>query len=206
MDRAEPITVVIGCCDHLLTAGLARLLNEDPQLSLVDYGLSNPELEEHVAHRVPCVVMVDEDIAPDTLARLKSQRRSPGIIVIADSPVHLFGMLLVQAGVTCLPRTSAPAQIHAAIRLAAQGKPRLFIGGGDFTPAGRNSDPGLLTTRETQVFRHLSRGRSYAEIGRRLHISPETARKHTASICRKVQKTRLELIGMSLPNDTVWAE
>jgi DNA-binding NarL/FixJ family response regulator len=50
-------------------------------------------------------------------------------------------------------------------------------------PAG---DDVPLTTRETQVLRHLALGLSNKEIGKSLGISIETVKEHVQNILRKV--------------------
>jgi DNA-binding NarL/FixJ family response regulator len=50
-------------------------------------------------------------------------------------------------------------------------------------------DPELdqLTAREREVLRHIARGFTYKEVGRRLHLSVKTVETHVSSVLRKLQ-------------------
>jgi len=57
-------------------------------------------------------------------------------------------------------------------------------------------DPELdqLTAREQEVLRHIARGFTYKEVGRRLHLSVKTVETHVSSVLRKLQlSSRYEL-------------
>jgi DNA-binding NarL/FixJ family response regulator len=57
-------------------------------------------------------------------------------------------------------------------------------------------DPELdqLTAREREVLRHIARGFTYKEVGRRLHLSVKTVETHVSSVLRKLQlSNRYEL-------------
>ncbi len=49
-----------------------------------------------------------------------------------------------------------------------------------------DGEPSPLTTRETQVLRHVALGLSNKEIGRSLAISIETVKEHVQNILRKI--------------------
>jgi DNA-binding CsgD family transcriptional regulator len=100
----------------------------------------------------------------------------------------------------CLPWTAPAGDVLAAVYRASRGAPTFFGVDGYQTARGSEITAGVLTTRETEVLALLVQGKKYAQIGGELHMSPETARKHTSRICRKLGKHRLELVGMALPN------
>jgi DNA-binding NarL/FixJ family response regulator len=106
-------------------------------------------------------------------------------------------------------KTIAPADLVDAIRRVHEGDavfgPRLagFVLDAFAGPAGAvasTDDPELdqLTSREKEVMRHIARGFTYKETGRRLSISVKTVETHVSSVLRKLQlSNRHEL--------TIWA-
>ncbi len=96
------------------------------------------------------------------------------------------------------PRAHRPARSasDAADQLAAEaGAGRLdaqvvdavlSVAGHDRPPATRQDWPAGLTDREVDVLRHLARGRSNRDIGRRLFISPKTVGRHVEHIYQKL--------------------
>ena len=92
-------------------------------------------------------------------------------------------------------KSISPADLADAIRRVREGdavfSPRLA---GFVLDAfrGRISgpiDPELdqLTAREQEVLRHIARGFTYKEVGRRLHLSVKTVETHVSSVLRKLQ-------------------
>ena len=92
-------------------------------------------------------------------------------------------------------KSISPADLAAAIRRVRDGdavfSPRLA---GFVLDAFRGQlsgpvDPELdqLTAREQEVLRHIARGYTYKEVGRRLHLSVKTVETHVSSVLRKLQ-------------------
>jgi DNA-binding NarL/FixJ family response regulator len=178
---------------------LVAVLGDESQVRVLECGLAPGGLESVVARHSPSVVIVDEAIEYALLERLKSFQPAPGVVVVVSQPSSLYGRLLLAAGVTCIDQAASTGDILAAVQSAARGE-HSFVraDGGRIAPSSPTTAV-PLTPSETKVFGYLRLGWSYAKIGRALHISPETARKHTTSICRKLNvNSRLELIGTPL--------
>jgi DNA-binding CsgD family transcriptional regulator len=200
LPESDILTVVTGHFDPLLSRGLHCVLSEDPSLLVLASGLTDTALEEAVTQRQPRLTIVGETIDYGLLARLKANQSALGVLVLARDPSRLSGTGLLELGVTCLDRTASIAGLSAAMRLTVDGAPS-FVSADAGTVAGGAS--ASLTPRETEVFSHLSRGRSYAAIGSVLHIAPETVRTHTLRICRKLNvPSKKDLIGMAVPSAT----
>jgi DNA-binding NarL/FixJ family response regulator len=194
----DTVTVVAGHFDALVCRGLVDALREDHRFCVLASDLEDAALERAIAEQLPRVAILGEAGNYDLLVRIKASHPAMGVLVLARDPAPMFGSLLVVVGATCLARTaSVPDILAAVLHAGALGKPTFFCADGDRV-ALRGPD-GYLTAREMEVFEYLSLGRSYTEIGCALHITPETARKHTISICRKLHaKSKRELIGMPL--------
>jgi DNA-binding NarL/FixJ family response regulator len=101
----------------------------------------------------------------------------------------LRGIVLKDAPLTDLPR---------AIELVAGGGSYLdpVLGG---ALAGASPDEPRLTTREREVLRLLSHGRTNAEIGAELFLSPETIRTHVhKAVVRLGVRNRTEAVAKGL--------
>jgi DNA-binding NarL/FixJ family response regulator len=111
-------------------------------------------------------------------------------------------MRILAAGATCVAWNASSTDILAALHLVAQGK-RLFVSASGHRLERRYpSDVPSLTPRETDVLRHLSRGRSHAEIAYDLRIGVRTVHTYTAQVCRKLGvRGKHELIGMPVPSE-----
>ena len=61
-----------------------------------------------------------------------------------------------------------------------------------------------LTTRETEILEHLSKGLNYNEIGDNLIISPSTVRKHIENIYKKLQvRNKIEAVLMAQKHNLI---
>ena len=63
---------------------------------------------------------------------------------------------------------------------------RAVLAAAENRSAGRPAWPAGLTGREVTVLRGIARGRTAAEVGAELHISPKTARNHIEHIYVKI--------------------
>src|SRR5580692_7991164 len=196
--EGDIVTVVIGCFEPLLGAGLKMQLGGDSGVGVLASEVDDAMLEEVVERDRPRVVIVGETVESDVVARLKTGRSVAGVLVLAQAPSAQWGTLLLASGVSCVARSTSVVDLLAAIRSAAAGEPMLVDRAAGRVERRRRGE--ALTPRELEVFGHLVLGRSYAWIARKLGIAPTTARSHTVSICRKINvASKRELIGLVLP-------
>ena len=197
--------VALGRFNTLLSHGLRQILSEDAHLQIVDTDLDISALELVAAQQASLIALLDEDSVanPFVLLRLRASQPTIGIVVLAHRPAHAYGLRLLAAGASCLPKDASAADILAVIRITAEGR-RVFASA-DRRMVER-SYPAMttpLTPRETEVLECLSRGESHAEVALALQMGVETARKHAASIYRKLGvRSKRELLGMPVPTRT----
>jgi two-component system, NarL family, nitrate/nitrite response regulator NarL len=195
----EPVRVLVLSDDPLVSAGLARLLEEggdalvvaDPaeaEVALVDAGRAGePErsgrgldLLGELAVAAVALVGDEEDAA---LALAAGAR---GAVLRSTDPAALWAALVAaRAGLTVLDgafsTAAAPpaSPVGSAIASARAG-------------AGRGAE---LTAREREVLSLLSRGLSNKQIAQRLAISDHTAKFHVNGILGKLgAATRTEAV------------
>jgi DNA-binding NarL/FixJ family response regulator len=133
------------------------------------------------------------------------QRQEPEVrfLALSVSDAAEDVIAVIRAGARgYVTKSISPADLADAIRRVREGdavfSPRLA---GFVLDAfrGRISgpiDPELdqLTAREQEVLRHIARGFTYKEVGRRLHLSVKTVETHVSSVLRKLQlSSRYEL-------------
>lgn len=195
LNDGHSIAVVVGRFDPMTARGLAGLLDDDPQVHICGRDLSPTALEDALTRCMPHVAILDD---PDErmVLRLRSIRPTTGLIVLARDPPLALGMRLLAAGATCVTASISSGDLIEVVHLAAQGD-RMFVPSyGNPIKRYYPRDARSLTKRETQVLEHLSKNESYAEIALALEISPETVRRHTVNICKKLNvKRKRDLVG-----------
>ncbi len=184
--------------DHALTrAGLRTALDAAPDLHVIAEADDGPSgLAAIVAHR-PDVAVVDiglpgmDGIEVTRRARLASPGTRIAILTVHDLETEILAALAAGADAYSL-KTSAPGQIVAAIRTAADGGAYFDarvahvvmsrIGGG----ARPALEPSPLTPRETEILRMIADGRGNAEIAISLYIGLGTVKGHIRDILEKL--------------------
>ncbi len=193
------VTVAVGRFDPLVSRGLIDVLRGDDKLALsIREDGSGPE---RVA-RLPqgAVVILDEAAERQDAAELRSTRPDVGVVVLAHQPPHSYGMLLLAAGMTCIPWSASAAAILSGVHLSAQGGCLFLAASGEMVErADRRKEP-VLTKRETDILERSNIGMSPMEIATELRISVTTVRDYTARLRRKlkVPSTR-ELAELYIP-------
>jgi DNA-binding NarL/FixJ family response regulator len=205
---ARPITVVVGRFEPSAPRGLANALGGNHGVRILATDLQDAAVEHAVKRSTPSLVILPESVEHALLVRLKLHQPAVAILVLARNPSLLLRTALDHAGVSCLAHSASANEIEAAVRLAVRDSGKHLsdehrrvarttaLGTGFLTESELDS----LTVREIEVIRHVVQGLSYAEIALALAIKPETVRKHTASIRRKLGRGRQELIGIELPS------
>jgi DNA-binding NarL/FixJ family response regulator len=198
----ESVTVVIGRFDPLTLLGLDGALRGESWIRVLASDLRGSALEGVVKRDAPNVVFLDERVSHSLLARLKARRPAPAVLVLARDLPELSRTTLIEAGVTCVAHSSSIEQLIAAVHRATQDTlPSVGCNPEARRDLGARLD--LLTGREVDVLRMLSRGASYAEIAGELSMSESTAKGHFAHIKRKLGvANKREVIGLEVPYDT----
>lgn len=198
-DSAASISVMTVDDHPLLRAGIAAVIESQPDMRLVAEAASGLEaLELHRLHRPDVTLM---DIRMPKLDGLRATRllAGPGVedplrvlvVTTYDVDENVYAALLAGACGFLLkdarPRLLVEA-VHAAVRGEALVSPAVtvrllahFTGG-----AGpeRPGDP--LTGRELDVVLAVARGWTNSEIADRLHVSLSTVKSHLTNVQGKI--------------------
>lgn len=128
----------------------------------------------------------------EVLRRIRHLRPELPVLIFSMYAEDEYALAAIQAGAAgYLPKDSTPEEILEAIRRAAAGgkyvSPHLaeiLLAG--TLPDGPRLPHELLSPRETDVMRRLSRGESLTLIADCLHLSPKTITTYRARILEKL--------------------
>jgi len=155
---------------------------------------------------LPDVVLMDMNL-PDgtgTQATAGVLAAHPGarVLILSASDERDDVLDAIKAGATgYLVKSAQRAELIAAVTATADGQ-TVFTPGlaglvlGEYRRMSQSpqDDAPVLTTRETEVLRHVAKGLSSRQIATRLEISPRTVENHVGSSLRKLQLgNRVEL-------------
>lgn len=167
-----------------------------------------PEDGVRAARRVPPHLVVlgldsSKGDAVEAGSRILAEHPSAKVVAMTSSRDPRLVGAAVKAGFHgYLTRAASIEHLVESLRAVATGKtviPRGSLTGestnGSDAPQGTWSS---LTEREREIFRALTLGHSTREIGRQLHISPNTVRSHVQALLAKLQvHSRLEAVAFA---------
>jgi two-component system, NarL family, response regulator NreC len=200
---------VLLCDDHaLVRAGLRRLVDAEPGLTVIGEAATADEAVEQVRARHPNVLLLDVvmpgrsgiDALPDITAA------APGTKVLMlsmqDDPVYVRQAFAAGAQGYLL-KEAADTELVQAIREVAAGRRYVhpLLGARLATTGGPTEkiDADPLSERERDVLRLLALGHTNQEIAKLLFVSIRTAETHRARIMQKLDlRTRAELVRYAL--------
>jgi DNA-binding NarL/FixJ family response regulator len=186
--------------EALVRQGLVRLLELDPDVTVVGEARDGEEALEVIAERSPDVVLLDVRMPGmdglEVLAALKAQARAPACLVLTtfdDADAFLRAMRAGARGY--LLKDVSFDVLSSAIRCVADGgtfvKPAVtdqILRGLDGVAAHPEIDDAheRLTERELEVLRLLAGGYSNAEIAGALGVAERTVKNHVSHLLSKL--------------------
>lgn len=194
MSAHTPVSVVLSSFEDIVSLGLQKLIEEDPNLDLLASGVSPEQTDQSLeAHRPRVAILNYGSLrAPTQLRDLNRAFPETRLVVLANRPTPSECRQMLAFGATaCLAKNTEARDVLHAIHLASRGLtvlPPATLG------ADQQLGPDILTPREADVLELLQGGRSNAEIAEALHVSVETVRTHVRRIYRKLGvRSRREL-------------
>ncbi len=185
--------------DHqLFREGLRRILELEPDITVVGEASNGLEAMTSVSRAKPDVVLMDINMpglgGVEATRQIKAEWPHLAILVLTihDDSEYLFEVLRAGAAGYLL-KDVEPSRLLEAIRTVARG-------GSVVTPAltgrlivefSRLSKPQsdaeqLLSTREQEVLCLMAEGLGNKDIAQKLYISEKTVKNHVSSILRKL--------------------
>lgn len=205
------IRVVLADDQHLIRAGFRSLLDAEPDLEVVGEAATGRETVELVARTRPDVVLMDIRMPDgDGLWATEQIAARPDldgthVVIVTTFELDEYVARAIHAGASgFLVKDTEPVELIRAVHVVAAGdallSPRVTkrllerVAGTvrEPLPTGR-LDP--LTEREREVLGLVGEGLTNDEIGRRLYLSPLTAKTHVSRIMAKLlARDRVQLV------------
>ena len=196
------IRVLVADDQEDVRSAFRMILDAQPDMTVVAEAANGTSAVEQAEHLRPDVVLVD--IRMPRLDGLEVTRRLAGPDVVAplrvvvvttfDLDEYVYAALRNGACGFLLKR-SGPGLLVEAVRAAAAGdalvSPSITVRllrrlTTQLSEEAGHNAAGALTSRELDIVRVLATGRTNAEIGAELFISPGTVKNHVAAIQRKL--------------------
>jgi len=214
------IRVVVADDQPLIRAGIKLLLDHEPDLAVVGEATDGREAIALVRAERPDVALIDIRMPGlDGLSATAAITADPDLADVHVVVLTTFGLdeyvygALRAGAAGFLLKDTDPEQLLRAIRLVAAGEALIdpavtraviarFTDSGGSAMSGPTSREAvaperldLLTAREKEVLALVAAGRSNAEIGQDLFISPATARTHVGRLLSKLAaRDRAQLV------------
>lgn len=187
------ISLIIADDHEVVRSGMASLL-AGSGIEIVGMAATGRDAVELAEQTQPDVALMDIRM-PDmdglaALEQIRSKVPNTKVVMMStyDNPTYIARAMALGA-CDYLLRGASRKNIIEAIEAAVAGKPpsgafRRAAGALKSRPVVDDEVP--LTSRETQVLRHVALGLTNKEIARSLGISVETVKEHLQNILRKI--------------------
>lgn len=178
--------------DHpVLRAGLANLLDQQPDFEIVGQAGTGEEAIRIVADCKPDVCLLDLRLPGmsgfETLRQLSRLAPKARVLVFTSSDsADDADRALAEGAAGFISKTIDHSEIVSAIRDVHHGRAGISKGVAAHQPAVSS---GILTDRELEVLMLLRKGLSNPEIGRQLCITERTVKGHVTAILKKMDAT-----------------
>jgi DNA-binding NarL/FixJ family response regulator len=201
-DEGAPIRILIGDAHAMFAQGLARLLEDEPDLRAVGHAQTIEATVAMAEGTMLDLVLLDLELhrraSGRGIASIRAAAPLADVLVLTTSDPHEVIPEATSAGAWgVVSKRSDIGLLVDDIHRAAAGEPPAetedppvpLRGGSE--PRPRPSRTGLgaealgLTPREIEILSALASGKSTLEVAASLHISPLTVRSHVKSILSK---------------------
>lgn len=184
---------VLSVDDHpLLREGLAAIINNQPDMSLVAEAASSSEAVQRFREHRPDVTLMDLRLPDasgiDAMIAIRGEFADARIIMLTTFEGDVEIQRALEAGARgYMLKSMPPSELVEVIRQVHAGKKRVPAEVASHL-AEHLSDE-ALTVREIDVLRHVAGGNRNRDIAERLYISEETVKVHVKHIMEKLGAT-----------------
>lgn len=204
----HPITVVLVDDHVMFVQSMARLLADQPGISVVGLSDTGTGALEAVRRHEPDVVLLDQQLpdgrGTDVAVRILAQLPRTKVVMLTASEDEDVLLAAIQAGCAGYVTKLHPIdEVVSAVRAAHAGEavmPPAMLA--RLLPrVGRNEGDSRakLSKRELEVLTLMADGLTNGAIGERLYVSTYTARNHVQNILTKLEAhSKLEAVSLAV--------
>jgi DNA-binding NarL/FixJ family response regulator len=184
--------------DHKVVAdGLCHLLQAESDIEVCDIVRSGRDAVRRANDLRPDVVLMDinmpelNGIEATRLIRQRTCEARVLMLSVHADPMHIVRALRAGAA-GYLPKSSAGSDVVEAVRIVRAGRRYLHPSIADVVlaqlvePEATDDPVAKLSAREREVLQLLAEGKSVAEIGKSLSLSPRTVETYRARLMEKL--------------------
>ncbi len=196
----DPRRRVLLVDDHpFMRAGLAQLIDRQPDLRVAGEAGSPSEALQHLSKLVPDLVLTDLTMPGrgglEFIRDLRAAQPALAILVVSMHDEAVFAERALRAGARgYIMKEAGGEKLLAAIRRVLAGEVYLSSGMSARVlenvaarrPRGSSSPIEKLTDREFEIFQMIGRGKSTRDIADELHLSSKTVDVHRSHLKEKL--------------------
>jgi DNA-binding NarL/FixJ family response regulator len=205
--------VVIADDHHLVREGIRSLLEKASDIEVVGEAADGKETIGLVERLKPDVLLMDISMPHvngiQALQRMKAMNLSTRTVILSMHSDEILVREAVLCGAKCyLLKGSVSDELLLAVRAAHRGaayfSPAIsdsIVVNGAFPDASSGAGPsnGRLTSREHEILRFISEGRTNNEMSKLMRISVKTVERHRTNLMAKLNAHNLvELIRIAI--------
>jgi len=192
----KPIDALIADNQPLTVAGLELFLSEKQAIKVVGKVKKGEELVELVEKFQPSLLIVDYNspgyVALDDIRNAMASSSKTNVLILSSDNNKTSILEVLQLGVKgYITKECSLEEVGMAVQATARGE-KFFchkvldiIMEKHFRVA-QESEPTVLTTRETEILKLIAHGHSTQVIADALFLSPHTVQTHRKSIIKKL--------------------
>jgi DNA-binding NarL/FixJ family response regulator len=183
---SEPITVLLADDHSLVRKGFRRMLEDDPDITVVGEASNGAEAIELALQLKPAVIVMDlampELDGIQAAAQIRRSLPQAAILMLSMYSEENYVRNALAAGVRgYLLKNALEVDLPYAIKEVASG--RTVLAPGLAAPSAETgSDFDKLTQREREVLQYIVQGKSNREIAQILGLSVNTVSVHRANL------------------------
>jgi two-component system response regulator NreC len=208
----EKIKLLIADDHAILRQGLRRILEAEPDMSVVGEAATGIDAVKRARQLKPDVVIMDismpEQDGIESMRQIVKTLSSRVLILTVHTEHHVISEAVSAGAAGYLAKDSLDHELVSAVRTVVHGG-TVFSSNVSkrLAESSQAPQPGTggfrslesLTSREREVFLMLAEGKSPSEVANTLFVSPKTVHTHRQHIMEKLGlKTTTELIRYAL--------
>jgi DNA-binding NarL/FixJ family response regulator len=189
MNPHNVIRVLSVDCHHLLRAGVATIINEQPDMRLVSQASSGPEAIQQYRQYQPDITLMEIRLPGmngiEALIAIRAEFPEARVVILSVFDGDVEVTRAMQGG-ACgyFLKTTPPDELVEAIRQVHAGKKRIQTA--LLKRMAEHLGEDGLSARESEVLQLVAEGHRNREIGKLLFISEETVKVHLRHIMEKL--------------------